>query len=95
MLVELLTDNKNRTVAEMRYVFSRNNGNMGEAGCVSWMFHKKGSIVVDKAAVSEDKLMEIALDSGADDIQDDGGNFEILTAPDHFEKVVAASLPPI
>lgn len=90
ILVEILSDNKNRTVSEMRYVFSRNNGNMGEAGCVSWMFHKKGSIVVDKAAVSEDKLMEIALDSGADDIQDDGGHFEILTAPDHFEKMVAA-----
>lgn len=99
ILVEVLTDSKNRTVSEMRYVFSRNNGNMGEAGCVSWMFHKKGSIVVDKAAVSEDKLMEIALDSGADDIQDDGGNFEILTAPDAFEKVVtaihAANIPTI
>jgi YebC/PmpR family DNA-binding regulatory protein len=90
ILVEVLTDNKNRTVSEMRHVFSRNNGNMGEAGCVSWMFHKKGSIVVDKTAATEDKLMEIALDAGADDIQEDGGNFEILTSPDHFEKVVGA-----
>src|SRR5262249_19196431 len=90
LLVEVMTDNKNRTVSEMRYVFSRNNGNMGEAGCVNWMFHKKGSIVVDKNSVTEEKLMELALDAGADDIQEDGANFEILTAPDKFEKVVAA-----
>lgn len=90
VLIEVLTDNKNRTVSEMRYVFSRNNGNMGEAGCVSWMFHKKGSLVVEKAAVTEDKLMEIALDAGAEDIQEDGGNYEVYTTPDSFEKVHAA-----
>ena len=90
VLVEAMTDNKNRTVSEIRYVFSRNNGNMGEAGCVSWMFSKKGSIVIDKNAVTEDKLMEIALEAGADDIQEDSGNFEVLTAPDTFEKVNSA-----
>jgi YebC/PmpR family DNA-binding regulatory protein len=90
LLVEVMTDNKNRTVSEMRFIFSKGNGNMGEAGCVSWMFHKKGSIVVDKSAASEEKLMEIALEAGADDIQEDSGNFEILTAPDHYEKVVTA-----
>jgi YebC/PmpR family DNA-binding regulatory protein len=90
ILVEVLTDNKNRTVSEMRYVFSRNNGNMGEAGCVSWMFHKKGSIVVDKAAADEEKLMEVALESGADDIQEDSGNYEVLTAPENFDKVTTA-----
>ena len=90
ILVEAMTDNRNRTVSEMRYVFSRNNGNMGEAGSVSWMFHKKGSIVIDKNSVSEDKLMEIALEAGADDIQEDSGNFEVLTSPESFEKVSTA-----
>jgi YebC/PmpR family DNA-binding regulatory protein len=90
VLVEAMTDNKNRTVSEMRYLFSRNNGSMGEAGSVSWMFHKKGSIVIDKNAVSEDRLMEIALEAGADDIQEDSGNFEVLTTPGAFEKVTAA-----
>ncbi len=90
LLVEVLTDNKNRTVSEIRHVFSRNNGNMGEAGCVSWMFAKKGTILVDKTAVDEEKLMEIALEAGADDIQEDAGNFEILTAPENLEKVTNA-----
>lgn len=87
ILVEAMTDNKNRTVSELRHVFSRNNGNMGEAGCVAWMFSKRGSIVVEKEAVSEEKLMEIALDFGAEDIQEDSGNFEVLMAPENFESV--------
>src|SRR5262249_51491017 len=90
LLVESLTDNKNRTVSELRHVFSRNGGNMAEAGSVAWMFHKKGTVVVDKANVSEDKLMELALEAGADDIQDDGTNFEILTAPGNYEAVTQA-----
>jgi YebC/PmpR family DNA-binding regulatory protein len=90
LLVEVMTDNKNRTISELRHVFSRNGGTIGEAGCVAWMFSKKGSIVVDKSAVSEEKLMEIALEAGADDIQEDGGNFELLTAPENHEKVVTA-----
>src|SRR5262245_9685095 len=90
LLVEVMTDNKNRTVSEMRFVFSRNNGNMAEAGSVSWMFHKKGSIVVDKTAVTEEQLMELALDAGAEDITEDSGNFEILTPTDAFEKVTTA-----
>ena len=90
ILVEVLTDNKNRTVSDMRFVFSRHNGNMGEAGSVSWMFTKKGSIVVDKSGVDEDKLMEIAIEAGADDIQEDAGNFEILTSTDHFVAVTEA-----
>ena len=90
LLVEVLTDNKNRTVSEIRHVFSRNNGNMGEAGCVSWMFAKKGTIVVDKTAIDEEKLMELALEAGADDIQEDAGNFEILTPPENLEKVTHA-----
>jgi YebC/PmpR family DNA-binding regulatory protein len=90
ILVEAMTDNKNRTVSEMRHVFSRNGGNMGEAGSVAWMFSKRGSIVIDKNAVSEDKLMELALDAGADDIQEDEGNFEVLTTPESFHKVNTA-----
>ena len=90
ILVEAMTDNKNRTVSEMRYVFSRNNGNMAEAGSVSWMFTKRGSIVIDKNAVSEEKLMEVALEAGADDIQEDESNFEVLTSPEAFNKVTAA-----
>ena len=90
ILVEAMTDNKNRTVSELRHVFSRNGGNMAEAGSVSWMFTKKGSIVVDKKTVSEEKLMEVALESGADDIQEDAGNYEILCAPDQLEKITTA-----
>jgi YebC/PmpR family DNA-binding regulatory protein len=87
LLVDILTDNRNRTVSEIRHVFSRNGGNMAEAGAVSWMFHKKGTIVIDKKNATEEKLMEIALEAGADDIQEDESNFEILTAPENFEKV--------
>lgn len=90
ILVAAVTDNKNRTVSEMRYLFSRNNGSMGEAGCVSWMFHKKGSILIDKSSVNEDKLMELVLEAGADDIQDDGKTYEVLTAPESFSKVTDA-----
>ena len=87
IMVEAMTDNRNRTVAEIRHIFSKNGGNMGESGSVAWMFDKKGYIVVDKAAKSEEELFEIAIDAGADDMQEDGDVFEILTAPDNFEAV--------
>lgn len=87
VLVEAMTDNRNRTVAEIRHIFSKNGGNMGESGSVGWMFDKKGYIVVDKAAKSEDELFEIAIEAGADDMQDEGDVFEIFTAPDQFEAV--------
>ena len=87
VLVETMTDNRNRTVAEIRHIFSKNGGNMGESGSVAWMFDKKGYIVVDKAAKSEDELFEIAIEAGADDMQDEGEVFEIFTAPDIFESV--------
>lgn len=90
VLVETMTDNRNRTVAELRHIFSKNGGNLGEAGSVAWMFDKKGYIVVDKAAKSEDELFEIAIEAGADDMQDDGDVFEIYTAPDAFEAVTDA-----
>jgi YebC/PmpR family DNA-binding regulatory protein len=87
VLVETMTDNRNRTVAELRHIFSKNGGNLGEAGSVAWMFDKKGYIVVDKAAKSEDELFEIAIEAGADDMQDEGDVFEIFTSPDSFEAV--------
>jgi len=87
LLIETMTDNRNRTVAELRHLFSKNGGNLGEAGSVAWMFDKKGYIVVDKNAKPEEELFEIAIEAGADDMQDDGDSFEILTAPDSFESV--------
>ena len=87
VLVETMTDNRNRTVAEIRHIFSKNGGNLGEAGSVAWMFDKKGYIVVDKAAKSEDELFEIAIEAGADDMQDEGDVFEIFTSPENFEAV--------
>jgi len=86
-MVEAMTDNRNRTVAEIRHIFSKNGGNMGESGSVGWMFDKKGYFVVDKAAKSEDELFEIAIDAGADDMQDEGDVFEIFSAPENFEAV--------
>ena len=90
VLIETMTDNRNRTVAEIRHIFSKNGGNLGEAGSVAWMFDKKGYIVVDKEAKPEEELFEIALEAGADDMQDDGGSFEILTTPENFEAVSEA-----
>ncbi len=90
LLIESMTDNRNRTVAEIRHLFSKNGGNLGESGSVGWMFDKKGYIVVDKAAKSEDELFELAIEAGADDLRDDEDNFEILTSPDAFEGVLAA-----
>lgn len=87
VMVEAMTDNRNRTVAEVRHLFSKNGGNMGESGSVAWMFDKKGYVVVDKAAKSEDELFEIVIEAGADDMQDDGDMFEIFTAPENFEAV--------
>ncbi len=90
VLVESLTDNKNRTVADVRYIFSKSGGSLGENGCVAWMFKTKGFIVVDKKEVDEDTLMEVALDAGAEDIAEDNGNFEVKTSPAEFEQVKSA-----
>jgi YebC/PmpR family DNA-binding regulatory protein len=87
MLLEVLTDNKNRTVADVRHIFSKQNGNLGEAGCVSWMFEKKGLISFDKAGVDEDRLIEVALDAGALDVKDTGKEFDVTTPPGTFEEV--------
>jgi YebC/PmpR family DNA-binding regulatory protein len=90
VLVESLTDNKNRAVADIRHIFAKCGGNMGENGCVSWMFDKKGYFCVDKTSVDEDKLMEIVLDAGAEDVKEDDGVWEVITAPVDFEKVKEA-----
>ncbi|MFZ5631381.1 MAG: YebC/PmpR family DNA-binding transcriptional regulator [Bacillota bacterium] len=88
VMIELLTDNRNRTAGEIRHLFSKNGGNLGETGCVSWMFEKKGLIVVDKeAGVNEDDLLMAALDAGAEDVRSEEDVFEILTDPDSFEEV--------
>jgi len=90
IIVEVLTDNRNRTVSEIRNIFSKAGGNMGETGCVSWMFHKKGYIVVARAKADEEKLMSLALDAGAEDMQTEDDNFVITTAQSDFEKVKKA-----
>jgi YebC/PmpR family DNA-binding regulatory protein len=87
VLVMAMTDNRNRTVADVRRLFTKHGGSMGEAGCVGWMFSKKGTLTVEKSAVEEDRLMELALEAGADDVTDDGSAFQIVTPPDAFEAV--------
>ena len=90
LLVEVSTDNRNRTVSEIRHAFSKNGGNLGEAGSVAWMFHKKGDIIIPKAAAQEDQLMDLVLEAGAEDLKDDGDNWEILTDPSSYEAVLEA-----
>jgi len=90
LIIESMTDNRNRTVAEIRHMFSKNGGNLGESGSVGWIFDKKGYIVVSKDAKPEDELFEIVTEAGAEDLRDDVDNFEIITAPDNFDVVLAA-----
>jgi len=90
ILVDLMTDNKNRTIAELRHAFTKYNGNIGSTGCVAWMFDKKGLISFDKEKVDEDKLMEVALDAGAEDINDEGTTLEVITDSNDFEAVKEA-----
>jgi YebC/PmpR family DNA-binding regulatory protein len=90
VLVESLTDNKNRAVADIRSIFNKSGGRLGENGCVAWMFEKKGYIAIENIAVDEDDLMETALDAGAEDIREDDSNFEVITAPEDFEAVKEA-----
>ncbi len=90
VMVECLTDNRNRTIADVRYMFSKAGGNVGTDGCVGWMFDKKGLIAVNKEGVDEDTLMEVALDAGAEDIKDEGDVYEVITDPGEFDAVQAA-----
>ncbi|MBN1613258.1 MAG: YebC/PmpR family DNA-binding transcriptional regulator [Deltaproteobacteria bacterium] len=90
VLVEVMTDNKNRTVAEIRHIFSKHGGNLGENGCVAWLFEKKGSILLEKQAVDEDVLMELAIEAGAEDVREEEQEFEVITNPGAFETVKKA-----
>jgi YebC/PmpR family DNA-binding regulatory protein len=87
LMVESLTDNKNRTVSDLRHLFTKYGGSLGEPGCVAWMFDKKGVIVFDQAAVQEDELLEAALDCGAEDLQNTESQYEVLTDPVDFIEV--------
>ncbi len=87
VLVECMTDNRNRTVAEVRHFFAKSNGNLGEAGCVAYMFDKKGMIYVDKSTTTEEELMDLSIEAGADDVVENGDQFEVLTAPEDFDEV--------
>ncbi len=90
ILVEVLSDNKNRTVSELRHIFTKNAGRIGESGCVAWIFKRKGYLVIDKSKAGEDQLLDIALASGAEDLLDDGSNWEVFTPPESYEAVVEA-----
>ncbi len=87
VLVDTMSDNKNRTVGEVRHAFSKSGGNLGESGCVSYMFDKKGSLLLDKEGVDEEKLMDLALEAGAEDVIEEDNEFEVLTDPDDFDAV--------
>jgi YebC/PmpR family DNA-binding regulatory protein len=90
IMVDSVTDNRNRTVAEIRHIFSKNGGNLAAAGAVGWIFEKKGYIVVERTAKPEDELFEIVTEAGAEDLRDDEDNFEIITAPEEFDTVLDA-----
>jgi YebC/PmpR family DNA-binding regulatory protein len=90
VLVDVLTDNRNRAVSEIRHAFSKNGGNLGETGSVKFMFSKKGLIAVEKSATSEEKLMDIVLEHGGEDLKDEGETWEILTEPASYEAVSSA-----
>jgi YebC/PmpR family DNA-binding regulatory protein len=92
VLIEALTDNKQRTVAEIRHIMTKHGGNLGEAGCVAWMFQKRGYILVDKDKIDEDTLMSVALDAGAEDMKNDPreDSYEVVTSPEDLNKVKSA-----
>jgi YebC/PmpR family DNA-binding regulatory protein len=90
LMVESLTDNKNRTIADVRHLITKYGGSLGEPGCVAWMFDKKGVIVFDRDGVKEDDLLEVALESGAEDLQSDESQYEVLTDPASFVEVKEA-----
>jgi len=90
LYLQIVSDNKNRTISEIRHIFSKNNGRIGENGCVAWMFKRMGYLDVEKEKATEDQLMEVALSVGAEDIKDDGSIWEITTSPEAFDAVVEA-----
>ncbi|MGH9446012.1 MAG: YebC/PmpR family DNA-binding transcriptional regulator [Terriglobia bacterium] len=88
MMLEVATDNKNRTISEIRHILAKHGGNLGENGCVAWMFNKKGYVVVEKDKADEEKLLDLVMDAGADDLSDDGSHWEIFTSPNSVQQVV-------
>ncbi len=90
VLVMVATDNRNRTVSEIRHMFSKNGGNLGEQGSVAWMFERKSQILIEGDKATEDQLMDLVLEAGAEDLRNDGGNWEVLSAPESHEAVMAA-----
>lgn len=90
VMIDAMTDNRNRTVAEIRHMFSKNGGNLASSGAVGWIFEKKGYIVVEKSAKPEDELFEVVTEAGAEDLRDDVDNYEIITAPESFDVVLDA-----
>ena len=90
IMIETLTDNKNRTVGEMRHTLTKWSGNLGEANSVAWMFEKKGYIVIEKSKADEEKLLSAAIDAGADDMQDDDTNWEVVSPPETYTPVLEA-----
>ena len=90
VLVETLTDNRNRTVSDVRSAFTKNNGNLGEAGCVSWIFHMNSYFVFNKDSVDGDELVEIALEAGAEDINEEASDYEVTGSPEKFETLKSA-----
>ena len=87
MIIDCLTDNKNRTVADLKHILDRHGGNIGEPGCVSWLFEKKGLLVIEKKEVEEEKLLDLALEAGAEDVKEGDTEFEVLMDPADFESV--------
>lgn len=90
MLIECLTDNKNRTVADIKHIIDRHGGNLGEPGCVAWMFEKRGMIIFEKDKVDEEKILDIALEAGAEDVKEEETEFEVISSPSEFETVKKA-----
>jgi YebC/PmpR family DNA-binding regulatory protein len=90
IMIDVMTDNRNRTVSEIRHILSKNGGNLGESGSVAWMFNKKGQLIIDATAKGEDEMLELALEAGAEDMVSDGESYQVLTAPDDFHVVLDA-----
>ena len=87
LIMDVLTDNRNRTVSDIRFILSKHGGNLGESGCVAWMFKKRGVLTIERGAADEDRLLELALEAGADDVVTDSDSFQVLTAPENFTAV--------
>jgi YebC/PmpR family DNA-binding regulatory protein len=90
LMLEITTDNRNRTLADIRHILSKHGGNLGETGCVTWLFDKRGYVVVEKSKIGEEALLELVTEAGADDMRDDGENWEVFSSPENFQQVVDA-----